>query len=393
MRTNTFFTILITVYLLCGIILYEVLELTYTDEIIVLLLIIYTTSHIITSKKKIIKESKLFGFIAIFYLIYSCIINITSTKAILLDFQQQIKPYMAFYCTAYLSPTFTEKQRKFLHKYIDLLVLFLGIILLSGQAELFFGGYSASLATATLTLSLFHYYMGKDTELSKKKSLLIMSLGLFTLKAKFFSEYFMAVYLFLFRKTKLKLTSLKVVISLAIFGSLIVYLIWDKLNFYFIAGMSDSEGIARPMLYQTGFQILLDYFPFGSGLGTFCNEAARSIYSPLFYDYNLHNVYGLTPDNPQFATDCFYPTLAQLGFFGLILFIIFWYKRYHQIKSTSFMKNYLIGLITMIIILFDAVADSSYLSNRGVPFFILLAFVLKAQYKEIYKTSNSNISK
>ena len=27
-----------------------------------------------------------------------------------------------------------------------------------------------------------------------------MSLGLFTLKAKFFSEYFMAVYLFLFRK-------------------------------------------------------------------------------------------------------------------------------------------------------------------------------------------------
>ena len=76
---------------------------------------------------------------------------------------------MAFYCTAYLSPTFTEKQRKFLHKYIDLLVLFLGIILLSGQAELFFGGYSASLATATLTLSLFHYYMGKDTELSKKK--------------------------------------------------------------------------------------------------------------------------------------------------------------------------------------------------------------------------------
>ena len=57
------------------------------------------------------------------------------------------------------------------------------------------------------------------------------------------------------------------------------------------------------------------------------------------------------------------------------------------------MKNYLIGLITMIIILFDAVADSSYLSNRGVPFFILLAFVLKAQYKEIYKTSNSNISK
>ena len=56
MRTNTFFTILITVYLLCGIILYEVLELTYTDEIIVLLLIIYTTSHIITSKKKIIKE-------------------------------------------------------------------------------------------------------------------------------------------------------------------------------------------------------------------------------------------------------------------------------------------------------------------------------------------------
>lgn len=263
---------------------------------------------------------RLFGIIAVSYLIYACCIGTTSTKAVLFDFQQQMKPYLVFYCTVYLAPALTKSQRTFLHFYIGLLSISIGLIILTGNSQLFFGGFSAFLATTTLALSLFHYYSGPDTALAKKKSLLVMSLGLFSLKAKFLSEYIMTVYLFLFRKAKLKLTSFRVIVSLAIVGALIVYLIWEKLNFYYVAGLTDSEGIARPLLYQTGLKILYDYFPLGPGFGTFCSDAARTIYSPLYYNYNLYTVYGLTPDNPNFATDCFYPMLAQFGVVGVCLF-------------------------------------------------------------------------
>lgn len=384
MYVNTFFTIFIVIYLWCGVILYEALKLNLTDEILVLILVFYTIGYRLKSKKKLNKEIKIFSCIAFFYLFYSLCIRVTSTKAVILDFQQQIKPYMAFYCTSYLAPRFTTKQWKGLHSYINFLIIATALIILCGLTEIFFNGFSAVLATTMLTLSLFHYYTGHNNNIAKKKSLLTMSLGLLSLKAKFFSEFVMAIYLFLFRKTKLKLTSLKTIISLAIFTILIICLIWEKLNFYYIEGFANSEGIARPLLYQSGIQILWDYFPFGSGLGTFCNDAARTIYSPLYYKYNLYTIYGLTPDNPTFATDCFYPTLSQFGIVGVFLFILFWYRRYNQIKTYANMKFYLIGYMSMIIIIFDAVADSSYLSNRGLGFFILLGLITKS-YQPNYK--------
>ena len=78
MRTNTFFTIFIAVYLLCGVMLYDVLSLTYTDEIMVLLLVLYTGFRWAGSKKKLDKETKWFGAIALFYLFYSFIDTYTT---------------------------------------------------------------------------------------------------------------------------------------------------------------------------------------------------------------------------------------------------------------------------------------------------------------------------
>lgn len=374
---NQFFTLYLFILLLLGVILYEVCSLNFVDEILTLVLILYTIAYVCHTKTRISKEIYCFMAVAIFYLLYSFIIGITNTKAILLDFQQQIKPYAAFYCTWILAPQFTQKQKTFLHRYIGLLSIALIVILVTDNTTLFFGGFSASLATTALTLSLFYYYFTPEKPVYKKKSLLIMALGLFSLKAKFFSEFIMSIYLFLFRKTKLKLSNPKVIIIFSILIMIIVYIIWDKLNFYYIEGWKYSDGIARPMLYQVGIEILKDYFPFGSGLGTFCNDAARTVYSPLFYTYGLYNVYGLTPDDPQFATDCFYPTLAQFGIVGVALFLFFWYKRWSELKKINSIKYYTIGVMVMIVLLFDNIADSTYLGNRGVPFFILLALTLR----------------
>ncbi len=375
MIRNQFYTCFLLIYFLFGLILYDVLSIQFIDEVLVLILVLYTIVYALETRKRIHKETICFFMVCIFYLLYSFSIGITSIKANLYDFQQQIKPYLAFYCTLYLSPTFTKKQIYILRKYIVVLSVLVGGIICSGSSRLFFGGPLAALATTTLTLSLYYYFFSATKTQIGIKSLLIMSLGIFSGKAKFFSEYLVAAYLLLFRKTKIKLTSLKVIFSSVILVIVILVCIWEKFDFYFVSGFQSSEKLARPLLYKTSVEILKDYIPFGTGLGTFCNEASRVFYSPIFYEYGLNNVYGLTPKNSSFAADCFYPTLAQFGFVGIILFFLFWRKRYMQISSCFSKKKYIIGNIIIIILLFESIADTSYLSNRGVLFFILLALV------------------
>lgn len=377
MRINQFYTCFLFLYFLLGLIFYEFLNIQYIDEILTLILILYTTIYVIGTPKRLNKETYYFIAIIIFYLIYSLLLGVTKGKAIFLDLQQQIKPYAAFYCTYYLNPIFTQKQKQFINKSIVLFFILIIFIILTGNAHIMFGGPLASLATTMLTLSLYYYFFyPKNPKNIKQKSILIMSLGLFSGKAKFISEYILAIYFFFINKKKLKLLSMKVITLTCIIGITIFFFIQDKFLFYVNGAINPEEKLARPMLYITGFQILQDYVPFGSGFGTFCCEAARNIYSPLFYEYNLDTVWGLKPDNPMYATDCFYPNLAQFGIVGIFLFIYFWHMRYKQIKNNPSIKSYTIGMMILVIILFEAIADTSYFSNRGIPFFILLALVI-----------------
>lgn len=390
MLKNQFYTFFLLVYFPFGLILYDILHIQFIDEILVLLLVLYTFVFFLKVRRKVTKEIKCVLFIFLAYLLYSILIKTTSVKANLLDFQQQIKPYIAFYSTLYLGPIFTSKQRCLLNIEIKLLVLLSLVIICIGKAKIFFGEPLAALATTISTLALFYYYFSFQADNSKRNSFLIMSVGLLSGKAKFMGEYVIAIYLFFRKKVRLDLFSLKSVAIFFICLMSIVYVIWDKLNFYFIEGMQNSEDIARPLLYKTSLDIFKDYFPLGPGFGTFCNEASRSVYSPLYYEYNLQDVWGLTPENPAFAADCFYPTLSQFGIVGVILFFLFWRQCYMQIQKIKNEKNYIIGKIIIVILLFESIADTTYLSNRGVPFFILLALVISSSKKQL-KTSTKRL--
>ena len=85
-------------------------------------------------------------------------------------------------------------------------------------------------------------------------------------------------------------------------------------------------------MYLHGFTILFDYFPFGSGLASFASFPSAENYSSLYYEYGLNNIGGLSPDMPDFICDAFYPTLAQFGIIGVILFITFWVYTYRFLR-------------------------------------------------------------
>lgn len=90
------------------------------------------------------------------------------------------------------------------------------------------------------------------------------------------------------------------------------------------------ETQARTALHLKCIDVARDYFPWGSGLGTFASQPAYDHYSPLYYVYGLDKVRGLEPyagkgGNNNFLLDTWWPHIvAEFGVFGTLLFLTLW---------------------------------------------------------------------
>ena len=70
--------------------------------------------------------------------------------------------------------------------------------------------------------------------------------------------------------------------------------------------------------------IARDEFPLGAGVGRFGSHMSRERYSPLYAEYGLDGIYGLSEAYPIAVTDNFWPMiLAETGVVGLIAMVIF----------------------------------------------------------------------
>jgi hypothetical protein len=102
------------------------------------------------------------------------------------------------------------------------------------------------------------------------------------------------------------------------FSSFISVMYLDFIMSYIVVG--DNP---RSALFRSGAQVAMDYFPWGSGFGTFGGGINQSFYSPLFYKYGLHRIWGLSPEKSSFINDTFWPhVMAETGIFGLIFYFL-----------------------------------------------------------------------
>lgn len=366
-----FYTSFIICYILFALVLYnETFFLQYMDECLTLILVFY---YIIQKKGHFRPEFFFFLLVVCFYVFYSLVLNVNCYQSVFYDLQQQVKPYLVFYCTYALRPCFTETQMKLL-KNIAIVGVFCSFLMFIPYYLK--GDESANLATNIVVCSLLYYFFSTN-RLKNKVLIFLLLFGIISGKSKFYGELIMAIYLFLICDKKLNFLSIRTYMITAIAIVVILFFTWQRFSYYYIDGFG-REDIARPMLYKTGGQILMDYFPCGSGLGTFANEASRVFYSPLYYQYDLNGVWGMSEDFPNFIADAFYPNLVQFGIVGIVLFSIFWYRRYLEIKKMSF-KCYKLGMMIIFFLLIESIADSTYLSNRGLLLFLLLALVINLE--------------
>ena len=334
------------------------------------------------------KEYKVFLGILAFYIIYSLIMAVNVPGAVWVEFVQQIRPYSIIYCTWILNPRFSKKQQK----------LMLGSMILTILAWIAYHPETLDsqssefvvLGQLAICSGMAYYLFTKETKRNLWIALLIVLSGMLAPKMKFVGEVVTFIALFFFIKHRFNFRSPKTIAILSILVLLMIVFTWTKFEAYYVSGW-DNSNMARPMTYKTSIVILKEYFPFGPGMGTFASNGAMEYYSPLYYKYGLDNIWGLTPDWHRFIADAFYPSLAQYGIVGLILFGIFWKRRLRLITSIENLKYYKVAMMAFFCLAIEQTADSSFLSGKGMGYCMLIGLCLNAnrnigiQDKVVYK--------
>jgi hypothetical protein len=111
---------------------------------------------------------------------------------------------------------------------------------------------------------------------------------------------------------------------------LIVYilsfnLIWPVITYKIGGFFWPEEGTEniRKVLYLTSFEIARDYFPFGVGLGRYAGWISSLYYSPVYEQYGLSTLYGLSAETGSFIMDTQWANiLGELGMLGFIAYVV-----------------------------------------------------------------------
>lgn len=362
----------------------NVVNFDWSDEILTVALLGYAfmKQRFLVKDKGRTTEINIYIGLMIFYLVYSLLIQVTTFRGVYLDLLQQLRPYAVFYLTWIMAPEFTPKQKKRI-KWVMLLSFFGYLILFKIKPSVvtpYGGEESAALGQIALCCAMIYYLFSKQTKRNRNIAILIMLLGLISGKSKYFGECVVFITLMMFVKSKINFTSVSTLLKVAALGCVVIFFTWTKFNAYYVEGFqSDAAEMARPLTYETGMEIMFkDYIPFGSGLGSFGTAAAAKEYSPLYYDYQLNNVWGLTPENPIFLADAFYPTLAEFGIGGLFFFLWFWKRRLWECNKIPNIVYYRMALMAILALALESTADSSYLSGKGMGYFMVLALCLNS---------------
>lgn len=384
MSTNKFFFWFWVIYLPCCILFYDRMWKTI-DEAMTVVLFLFTITKVYGKKMDSIgKEILWYIGLMIFYVAYSIVLKVNVQEAVFYDLQQQVRPYVVFFCSYLLAPQFTEKQKKRLIRwFLFCIILYVGTYFIGFRVSRY-GIKTPIIGQATLLAASMYLLFKENTRKNVVRGILILSIGLLSMKSKFYGEYIVFVALFYFLKSRLK-PNFKTILSVIALTSTIVYFTWEKFDTYYATGLTEevknSEKKARPESFKTARTIIFnDYIPFGSGLASFGTNAAAKYYSPLYYKYHLDSIWGLYPENPMFLADAFYPTMAQYGLVGLFFFLWFWIRRYQQALHHKEFRAYKVAMMMIFALFLESMADTSYLSGKGMGYFMLLAMAIKGSY-------------
>lgn len=405
---NKYFFLLYIFTLVFGILLYSLIGFDYTDELCALVLFIIFIYYV--SRSQGWEINKVFLFVIctfLFYISYSFYIKSNSKIAIIADSIVQMKPYLAFFCVYSIAPYFSNKQKDILKKIsiiLWLLLLPVGIVG-SFDAEVIrkIMGHHSYYAAAVVALSLTYLYSSNFSKNEKINFLIMLSLGLLSGRSKFYGFFILALVIILYfsNVSRIKINFKNIFILIIVFG-IMLFVVRYKIELYFLQGIMDNtsldkSSIARYVLYGTSLELFHDYFPLGSGFASFGTFYSGEFYSNIYPKYGIDNVWGMTRTNYSYMSDTFYPSLAQYGVVGIILYCLFWLyllkKAFNFLKVTQSTKYIILVLLICTFFAIEGVADSTFTTHRGFFILTLLGLIFsEMKYIKSKTLENENIT-
>lgn len=393
---NTYYIFFI-ISLVFGLLLYGTIGFDGIDELCAFILILFFC-YVITNQRDwpINKVFLITIGVFLFYLGYSFYIGSNVKKAIVSDFIIQLKPYVAFFIVYQLRPLFSKNQKAKLRIICVasfLILLLLGILSLFKERIIFDTMYHVAYYYAcALAISLLYFFCSDNTPKDKFIFILMLSVGLFSTRSKFYGIYVLAIVLVLFAPyIKYMKFNLKTILFTLAILAIIIIVGWEKIDLYF-ALSGDAEEVetgllARLMLYMTSIDVFKDYFPLGSGLGSFASYSSGVHYSKIYAKYGIEKVYGMNSADYSYIADTYYPCLAQFGIVGVVLFMTFFIylirKSHKIIKHSNNTKYLVITAIIILYILIESIADATFTGHRGFFIMMLLGLVFSEQKHEL----------
>ena len=168
------------------------------------------------------------------------------------------------------------------------------------------------------------------------------------------------------------------ILAIAIIGGIIGY---PQYQDYFVNGVTANRGTApRQLFWQGGLRLFKEYFPYGTGFGTFGSSTAATNYSSLYYILEFNTVTGMQPSNTMYLNDTFWPMIfTQLGLIGMIpyilLLIIIFYDIYRNAKRSGSLYIRFAAYLYIANVLFSSI-QSSYPCNNSMVMMTFIAALM-----------------
>ncbi len=257
--------------------------------------------------------------------------------------------------------------------------------------ELFFGHPSRySFVFSFIFLSLFSKYINRKTWFL----FIILAVGLLSLRVKYFGFVTLAFLIFYFKDYIKRIPRQQFFIYAALLFLLFFILFKERILMFFSIEnlrMSWSRGV----LLVKSIDIGNDYFPWGTGFGTYAGYFSGEYYSWVYAKYGIDKVWGITADNPAFIADQFWPmVLGQFGYFGLLTYMLimvaFIFLFLKLLRHNSQHKPYamVVALLALFLLIIDSTSDAIFTQDRAVSIFIMLGLLVNTLATRKTKTSD-----
>lgn len=247
--------------------------------------------------------------------------------------------------------------------------------------KLFYNSYTALVAVCCLLcaiyLRLYEYYQKKT--LIPLAMLFFIMLNTRRIKALGAMVCVFVVYMYAFRRHK-KISKKILIPAVVCLGIAVISMVWQLFYYYYQLG----DESARLILTIAAPYITKDYFPLGTGWATYGSAFSAVPYSPIYMQYGMNVVWGISPSYHQFISDTFWPMLlVQCGVFGFIAYLgvlALFVRAVFRLRKRN-ASIFAAGMVPVLYLLLASSSESAFVNPLAVPFALWIGFLFAADYR------------